>query len=68
MGAMTIQTAPVSSDSDASDNKILATGARVLRTEGEALLQFANALTGDFARAVEAMHACNGRIIMSGMG
>jgi len=68
MGTMNIQTAPVPSDSDASENRVLATGARVLRTEGEALLQFANALTSDFARAVEAMHACQGRVILSGMG
>ncbi len=63
MGAMNIQTSPVPSDSD-----VLETGARVLRTEGEALLQFAGSLTHDFVRAVETMYACKGRVIMSGMG
>lgn len=60
---MNIQTPAVSPNSD-----VLETGARVLRTEGEALLRFAGSLTPDFARAVETLHACQGRVIMSGMG
>jgi arabinose-5-phosphate isomerase len=63
MVAMTAHILSSTSEADA-----LETGARVLRTEGEALLQFAGALTHDFVRAVDAMYACRGRIIMSGMG
>ncbi|ESQ77201.1 SIS domain-containing protein [Asticcacaulis sp. AC402] len=47
---------------------VLATGARVLRTEGEALLLFAGSLDENFVRAVELIHACTGRVILSGMG
>ena len=46
----------------------LAIGARVLRTEGEALLLFADSLNDSFVAAVEVMYAVRGRIIMSGMG
>jgi arabinose-5-phosphate isomerase len=63
MGTMNIQSPAVPSEGD-----ILETGARVLRTEGEALLLFAGSLTQDFARAVETLYACRGRVIMSGMG
>ena len=51
-----------------SDAQILATGARVLRTEGEALLAFAGSLSSSFVAAVEAILAARGRIILSGMG
>jgi arabinose-5-phosphate isomerase len=51
-----------------SRTEILATGARVMRTEGEALLLFAGSLSESFVRAVETMYAVRGRIIMSGMG
>ena len=47
---------------------ILATGARVLRTEGDALLKFADSLTNDFVRAVDTLYGARGRVIMSGMG
>ncbi|MEI9904492.1 MAG: SIS domain-containing protein [Asticcacaulis sp.] len=47
---------------------ILATGTRVLRTEGDALLKFADLLNDDFVRAVETMLLARGRVIMSGMG
>ncbi|MBW8734132.1 MAG: KpsF/GutQ family sugar-phosphate isomerase [Asticcacaulis sp.] len=47
---------------------ILDTGARVLRTEGEALLSFAGQLSQSFVDAVEALYAAKGRVIMSGMG
>ena len=60
---------PSPSRSDISaQSDILATGARVLRIEGAALLGFADALTDDFVRAVETMYAARGRVIMSGMG
>ncbi|QCO56515.1 KpsF/GutQ family sugar-phosphate isomerase [Pseudorhodobacter turbinis] len=42
--------------------------ARVLRIEGEALLTMAAALPDDFGAAVEAMLACKGRVILSGIG
>ncbi len=47
---------------------ILATGARVLRTEGEALLTFAGQLSQSFADSVELIYASKGRVILSGMG
>ncbi len=51
-----------------SQTSILATGARVLRTEGEALLMFSGVLDQSFVAAVELMFAARGRIIVSGMG
>ncbi|MGN6208771.1 KpsF/GutQ family sugar-phosphate isomerase [Asticcacaulis sp.] len=51
-----------------SRTEILATGARVMRTEGEALLLFAGSLSESFVRAVEVMYAVKGRVILSGMG
>jgi arabinose-5-phosphate isomerase len=68
MEAMNIQSPAVSSSSDAGESDALETGARVLRTEGEALLLFAGSLTQDFVRAVDVLLACQGRVIMSGMG
>ena len=65
MGAMD-QSAPTPDTT--SDAQILATGARVLRTEGEALLDFAANLSGAFVAAVEAILAVRGRVIISGMG
>ncbi|ESQ93028.1 KpsF/GutQ [Asticcacaulis sp. AC460] len=59
-------TAPVSDIN--AQTAVLATGARVLRTEGEALLLFAGSLDDNFVRAVELIHACIGRVILSGMG
>lgn len=47
---------------------VLAAGQRVLRTEGEAVLKMADALPEDFFAAVEAMLACRGRVILSGIG
>jgi arabinose-5-phosphate isomerase len=51
-----------------SRTEILSTGARVLRTEGEALLLFAGTLSESFVQAVEVMYAVKGRVILSGMG
>ncbi len=51
-----------------ADTQILDTGARVLRTEGEALLSFAGQLSHGFVAAVEAILATRGRVIISGMG
>lgn len=59
-------TAPVSEMK--TQNATLDTGARVLRTEGKALLQFAESLDDSFVRAVDLIQACTGRVIVSGMG
>ncbi|MEH6834198.1 MULTISPECIES: KpsF/GutQ family sugar-phosphate isomerase [Falsihalocynthiibacter] len=47
---------------------INAIGARVLLSEGEALVHFAQNLTPEFHVAVEKMLKCEGRIILSGIG
>mgnify|MGYP005846936627 CR=1 FL=1 len=47
---------------------IRATAARVLRTEGEALLSLADTLPPDFAAAVARILAAPGRVILSGIG
>ncbi|RUS63141.1 KpsF/GutQ family sugar-phosphate isomerase [Pseudorhodobacter sp. E13] len=46
----------------------LVAAARVLRIEGEALLAMAENLPADFTAAVEALMACKGRVILSGIG
>jgi arabinose-5-phosphate isomerase len=46
----------------------LTAAARVLRIEGEALLALAEALPADFSAAVEQLMACQGRVILSGIG
>lgn len=48
--------------------KINAIGARVLKSEGDALVHFAQNLTSEFEVAVEKMLRCEGRIILSGIG
>ncbi len=45
-----------------------ATAARVLRIEGEAVLNMAAALPADFDRAVEAILNTSGRVILGGIG
>lgn len=47
---------------------INAIGSRVLKSEGEALVYFAQNLTPDFSLAVKKMMECEGRIILSGIG
>jgi len=47
---------------------IRATAMRVLRTEGEAVTQMAEALPKDFEAAVEAILSTTGRVILSGIG
>lgn len=44
------------------------TGRRVMRIEAEALARFAETLDESFARAVDAILAIEGRVILSGMG
>ncbi|HEX6249823.1 MAG TPA: KpsF/GutQ family sugar-phosphate isomerase [Gemmatimonadaceae bacterium] len=43
-------------------------GRRVLRLESEALAEAERRLGGSFARAVDLLAACDGRVIVSGMG
>ncbi len=64
MDAMNVQVPPILPN----DSTVLQTGARVLRTEGEALLLFAGSLTASFVQAVDLMYAAKGRVIMSGIG
>ncbi len=45
-----------------------AIAARVLQIEGEALMALAQALPEDFDAAADAILACKGRVILSGMG
>ena len=47
---------------------ILETAGRVLRTEGDAVLQMASNLPQDFVAAVQMLLATEGRIILSGIG
>src|SRR5689334_21937185 len=48
------------------------TGANVVRTEAEALRALADRLVGPmaatFARAIDLLHACTGRVVVTGMG
>lgn len=46
----------------------LTAAAHVLKIEGEALLALAEALPDDFAAVVEQLMACQGRVILSGIG
>lgn len=41
---------------------------RVFRIEAEAVAQLSDLLTSDFNRAAELMHACQGRVVVCGMG
>ncbi|MGO4909228.1 SIS domain-containing protein [Pseudorhodobacter sp. W20_MBD10_FR17] len=49
-------------------NASLTAAARVLKIEGEALLALAETLPADFSAAVEQLMACQGRVILSGIG
>jgi len=51
-----------------ADDRVIATGRRVLATEAAALSLFAETLGGPFAQAVELMLSARGRVIVSGMG
>ncbi len=48
--------------------RLQAVAARVLRIEGEAVAALADRLDGRFARAVELLYACRGRVVLAGMG
>ena len=47
---------------------ILATARDVLQTEAEAVLQVKEHLNGEFVEAVEAILACSGKVILTGIG
>src|SRR5438093_6590231 len=47
---------------------VLALAARVLRVEAEAVLGLIDRLDGRFAWAVQLLHGCAGRVIVTGMG
>jgi len=60
--------APLHSLSGSAASGDLAAARRVLITASEALILLADALDGDFTRAVGLMLAAKGRVIVSGMG
>jgi arabinose-5-phosphate isomerase len=51
---------------------VKSTGANVVRIEAEALRQLAERIAGamgpDFERALECLHSCGGRVVVTGMG
>ncbi|HET9836683.1 MAG TPA: KpsF/GutQ family sugar-phosphate isomerase [Candidatus Angelobacter sp.] len=51
---------------------VKSTGANVVRIEAEALRELAERIAGamahDFERAVECLHSCGGRVVVTGMG
>ena len=49
-------------------SRLLALAERVLRLEAESILSLTRRLDGRFLRAVELMHDCAGRVIVTGMG
>ena len=48
--------------------RLLAMADRVLRLEAESIGELRSRLDGRFVRAVELMHGCRGRVIVTGMG
>jgi arabinose-5-phosphate isomerase len=48
--------------------RLIALAERVLRLEAESILALCPRLDGRFVRAVELLHACRGRVIVTGMG
>jgi len=46
----------------------LSTAKRVLRIEAEAIVGLIDRLDGRFERAVELLYACNGRVVVTGLG
>lgn len=59
---------PIATPNETTDAAILSTAARVLRTEGDALLRLAERLPGDLAAAVHRILGAPGRTILSGIG
>lgn len=52
----------------AKPSAVLRDARRVLRIEAQAVTQLIEQIGSEFERAVEAMHACRGRIIVTGLG
>ena len=52
----------------ASPDQLTARGRRVLATEAAAVAALVDRLGGDFARACELLLACEGRVVVTGMG
>jgi arabinose-5-phosphate isomerase len=50
------------------DARLLARAARVLRLEAEGVLALVDRLDARFLRAVELLHGCTGRVVVTGMG
>src|SRR5438874_9661901 len=52
--------------------RVKSTGSNVVRIEAEALRELADRIDGpmaqDFVQAVECLHACGGRVVVTGMG
>jgi arabinose-5-phosphate isomerase len=48
--------------------RLLGLAERVLRLEAESVLALVGRLGDDFLRAVEVLHACRGRVVVTGMG
>jgi len=57
-----------SQDTKSNDFDALAEARRVLKEEGEAVSSLADRLDEDFAKAVETVFRCKGRVIVCGMG
>lgn len=53
---------------DSQKNMILDTAREVLQNESEALLRIKEGLNGEFVAAVETILACNGKVILTGIG
>jgi arabinose-5-phosphate isomerase len=53
-------------------SRVKSTGSNVVRIEAEALRELADRIDGpmaqDFERAVECLHSCGGRVVVTGMG
>ena len=57
-----------SAGAEAALRPVLAEGRRVLRIEAEAVASLAERLDAGFARAVELLASCRGRVVVSGVG
>ena len=56
------------SSADPTDAGLVAHGREILRAEGEAILQSADALDSAFARAVRLVAECTGSVVVTGIG
>jgi arabinose-5-phosphate isomerase len=51
-----------------NSEQIIINGKAVIRIEAEAISELIDNIDGEFARAVEVMHECKGRVVLTGMG